>query len=60
MLPIPASLILGIVAALRITRSNGKERGLGMAIAGAVISFTILVTLGALLVWMIRDEPAHR
>ena len=39
-------LLLGVIAVIRITRSNGSMRGIGFAIGGIVASFVIMVVTG--------------
>ena len=50
-LPIFAGIILGFVAHSQIKRSNGMQRGDGLAIAGIIVGFgwLVLISLGLVL-----------
>jgi len=47
-----AGVILGIVALVKISRSNGKLSGRGFAIGGIAIGSFLIVTVGGLIVWV--------
>src|SRR5262245_35970619 len=51
-------LILGIIAMVRINKSEGRLKGQGLAIAGVIISAVFLLLLPALLVPAARQAKA--
>jgi hypothetical protein len=54
-----AALVLGIVALVQISRSGGRLRGTGMAIAGLVISSLLIMLLVGILLFIFVFIPYY-
>jgi hypothetical protein len=56
-IPNIASVVFGHIGLHQISRSNGAEQGRGLAIAGLVISYLLIVGFIALIVVSAASEP---